>query len=128
MIGYVTLGTNNLEEHAKFYDALFAELGVTRMVETDHFIAWSGINGGAGVALTKPFDGHQASAGNGTMIAFQLKSTAEVDKLHNKAIELGARCEGKAAQRSPGFYAAYFRDHDGNKCNFFYTNPTEFLP
>ena len=39
MIGYVTLGTNDREKSAKFYDALCGELGVGRMMDNDQFIA-----------------------------------------------------------------------------------------
>ncbi len=46
MIGYVTLGTNDLQRAAKFYDAIAAEFGIKRMMEFDSFIAW-GEPGGA---------------------------------------------------------------------------------
>ena len=120
MIGYVTLGSNDLQRAAMFYDQLFAELGVGRMMETEQFIAWNGIGDGPGVALTKPFDGQQATVGNGTMVAFMMDSPDTVDRMYNKAIELGATCEGPAGPRGDSFYAGYFRDPDGNKCNFFY--------
>ncbi|NVK22258.1 MAG: VOC family protein [Kangiellaceae bacterium] len=120
MIGYVTLGTNDLQRAAAFYDQLFAELGVGRMMETEQFIAWNGIGDAPGVALTKPFDGQQATVGNGTMVAFMMDSPETVDRMYHKAIELGASCEGPAGPRGDSFYAGYFRDPDGNKCNFFY--------
>lgn len=122
MIGYVTLGTNDLARGAKFYDALFAELDVGRMMETDKFVAWNGIKDGAGLALSQPFDGKAATIGNGVMVALQLESHAQVDKMYHKAIELGAACEGPAGPRGDGFYAGYFRDLDGNKLNFFCMN------
>ena len=68
MIGYVTLGTNDLERAAKFYDPIAAEMGVGRMMEFDSFIAWGQAGGGAGIAATKPFDGKEASVGNGTKV------------------------------------------------------------
>ncbi len=121
MIGYVTLGTNDLTRAATFYDALFAELGVERMMETSQFVAWNGLSkNGAGVAVTKPYDGQQATIGNGVMVALQMESPAQVDKMYKKAIELGATCEGPAGAREGGFYAGYFRDPDGNKLNFFH--------
>ncbi|NVJ65811.1 MAG: VOC family protein [Gammaproteobacteria bacterium] len=122
MIGYVTLGTNDIERAATFYDALFAELGVGRMMETEQFVAWNGIGDGASIAVTKPFNGEKATVGNGNMVAFQMKSPEIVDKMYQKAIELGATCEGPAGPRGDSFYAGYFRDPDGNKCNFFYMN------
>jgi len=67
MIGYVTLGTNDLPRATKFYDAIAAEMGVGRMMDFDTFIAWGAWDGGAGIAATKPFDGKEATVGNGTM-------------------------------------------------------------
>ncbi len=124
MIGYVTLGTNDLQRAAAFYDALFASIGAGRfMEEDDYFIAWATTPDQPSVAVSIPFDKKPASVGNGTMVALFFESTEQVDALYNKAIELGAPCEGKPGFRPPeaisGFYAAYFRDLDGNKLNAF---------
>ncbi len=120
MIGYVTLGTNDLARGAKFYDAIAAELGVGRMMEFDTFIAW-GVQDGpaAGVAITKPFDGAAPSVGNGVMVAFEAKDHAHVDRIYDAAIANGGTDEGKPGPRGEGFYAGYFRDPDGNKLNAF---------
>jgi predicted lactoylglutathione lyase len=120
MIGYVTLGTNDLQRAAAFYDAIAAELGVGRFMEMETFIAWGAPNGGAGIGLTKPFDGNPASIGNGVMVAFAAKDRAHVDRIYNLAMSMGATDEGGPGPRGEGsFYAAYFRDPDGNKLNAF---------
>lgn len=120
MIGYVTLGTNDLEKAAAFYDKICAEFGVSRMMEFDNFIAWGKPGGGAGIGLTKPFDGNPATVGNGVMAAFMAENQDQVDKVYKLAIELGAQDEGEAGPRGDGnFYAGYFRDPDGNKLNVF---------
>ena len=121
MIGYVTLGTNDLERAAKFYDTLLAEIGAKRFMEMDEFIAWSVSPELPGLAITKPFDGNKATVGNGVMVALQVDSPEKVDLVYNKAIALGAQDEGAAGPRAelPGFYAGYFRDLDGNKLNVF---------
>ena len=119
MIGYVTLGTNNLQRAVEFYDAIAGELGVSRMMEMDSFIAWGMPGGGAGIGLTRPYDGNPATIGNGVMVALQAKDKAQVDRLYKLAMDLGATDEGGPGQRSEGFYAAYFRDPDGNKLNAF---------
>ena len=121
MIGYVTLGTNDIENAAKFYDALLAEIGARRFMEFDGFIAWSVSPERPALAITKPFDGNRATVGNGVMIALKVDSPEKVNLVYNKAIELGAKDEGAAGPRSalPGFYAGYFRDLDGNKLNVF---------
>ena len=122
MIGYVTLGTNNLEKAVAFYDELFATIGAGRFLETDQFVAWAPSPDKPGVSVTKPFNGEAATVGNGVMVALVMDSPEQVDAFYNKAIELGATCEGKAGPRDdmPGFYAGYFRDLDGNKLNAFH--------
>ena len=119
MIGYVTLGTNDLQRAAKFYDAIAAELGAGRMFDTETFIAWGVPGGGAGIGLTKPFDGNAATVGNGVMVALECKSREQVDKVYKLAMSMGAKDEGPPGARSDAFYAAYFRDPDGNKLNAF---------
>jgi catechol 2,3-dioxygenase-like lactoylglutathione lyase family enzyme len=119
MIGYVTLGTNDLVTAARFYDAIAKELGVGRMMETERFIAWGTPGGGAGIGLTVPFDGKPATVGNGVMVALEAKDKAQVDRIHQLALSLGGKDEGPAGPRGEGFYAAYFRDLDGNKLNAF---------
>ena len=119
MIGYVTLGTNDLARAAKFYDELLGAIGAKRFMESDRFIAWSVSPTSPGLGLTKPFDGKPATVGNGVMVALVVDSREKVDTLYNKAMSLGATDEGPAGPRGEGFYAGYFRDPDGNKLNVF---------
>ena len=120
MIGYVTLGTNDIERGAKFYDALLAELGAGRFMEMETFIAWSASPQSPGLSITKPFDGNPATVGNGVMVGLAVDSPDKVDNIHAKAMELGAQDEGAPGPRGDsGFYAGYFRDLDGNKLNVF---------
>ena len=119
MIGYVTLGTNDIDRAAKFYDALTSEFGAKRIMEADTFIAWGTGMEAPGISVIKPYDGKSATVGNGVMVAMPAKSPADVDRIYKKAIELGAKDEGPAGPRGNGFYAGYFRDPDGNKLNVF---------
>lgn len=120
MIGYVTLGTNDLPRAAAFYDALLGELGATRFMDMGTFIVWSVTPGAPALAVTVPFDGQAATVGNGVMVALAMSSKEQVDKIYNKAIALGATDEGKPGPRGDTFYAGYFRDLDGNKLNAFF--------
>jgi predicted lactoylglutathione lyase len=121
MIGYVTLGTNDLERAIAFYDALLGELGAQRfMDEPGVFQAWAVAPGQPALSVTKPWDGQAATHGNGTMVALAVDSPEKVDAIYRKAMELGAQDEGPAGPRSNDFYAGYFRDLDGNKLNVFY--------
>ena len=119
MIGYVTLGTSDLARAARFYDPIAAELGTGRYMEGENFVAWGTPGGGAGVAVTKPFDGLAASVGNGTMVALEARDEAQVDRIHALALANGGSDEGAPGPRDGGFYAGYFRDPDGNKLNAF---------
>lgn len=120
MLGYVTLGTNDLPRAAQFYDAIAKEMGVGRMMEFDTFIAWGEMGGAPGIAATKPFDGEAASVGNGTMAALQVENTDKVQAVYDVALAHGGTDEGAPGPRGDdGFYAGYFRDPDGNKLNVF---------
>jgi catechol 2,3-dioxygenase-like lactoylglutathione lyase family enzyme len=119
MIGYVTVGTNDLKRASAFYDALLAEIGAKRMMEGEGFVAWSVRPDLPGFGVTLPFDKKPATVGNGVMVALVVDSKDKVHALHKKALELGGSDEGAPGPRSPEFYAGYFRDLDGNKLNVF---------
>jgi len=119
MIGYVTLGTNNYDKAAQFYDELLAVVGATRIMEGDAFIAWSTGPNSPAISILRPYDGNDATVGNGVMVAIAVDSRDKVDVLHAKALKLGGADEGAPGLRGGNFYAGYFRDLDGNKLNGF---------
>jgi catechol 2,3-dioxygenase-like lactoylglutathione lyase family enzyme len=120
MIGYVTLGTNDLARAARFYDELLAIFGAKREWESEKLIAWTTGPGTPLVSVIKPHDGKPATVGNGMMVALAASSKAQVDAVHGKALALGGKEEGPAGPRGDGFYAGYFRDLDGNKLAVFF--------
>ncbi len=120
MIGYTTLGTNDLPRAAAFYDELFGVIGIKRMMDFGRGYAWGAGMDQPGFGLMNPFDGQPATVGNGVMVALLVDSKDKVDALHAKALDLGGKDEGAPGQRGEGFYAAYFRDLDGNKLNAFF--------
>ena len=115
MIGYVTLGTNDLARAAKFYDALLATLGAKRTWESDRYVGWGTDASKPMLLIIKPHDGRPASVGNGSMVSLVARSRAEADAVYAKALALGACDEGPVGPRGDDFYAGYFRDLDGNK-------------
>lgn len=120
MLGYVTLGTNDLPRAAAFYDAIANVMGVGRMMDFDTFIAWGEMGGAPGIAATKPFNGEAATVGNGTMAALAVDTTDKVQAVYEAALANGGSDEGAPGPRGDdGFYAGYFRDPDGNKLNVF---------
>ena len=102
MIGYVTLGTNDMARACAFYDALFAEAGAKRVIEGTRLIAWGHSLSQPALGVIRPYDGQPATAGNGTMVALVVKSPAQVDALHAKALSLGATDEGTPGERLKG--------------------------
>jgi predicted lactoylglutathione lyase len=122
MIGYITLGTNDLEKSVAYYDILMDMLGAGRFMQDENFVAWAKSHDRVGFSVTKPFDGEAATVGNGVMIALQAANPEQVKEVYQKALELGGSDEGKPGPRSDNFYAGYFRDLDGNKLNVFCLN------
>ena len=119
MIGYVTLGSNDIQRAAKFYDQLLAIIDAGRFMEEDNFVAWATGPGAPALSVIKPYDSNAATVGNGVMVAIVVDSRDKVDALHAKALEMGGSDEGTPGDRGNGFYAGYFRDLDGNKLNAF---------
>ncbi len=124
MFTYVTLGTNDPERAAGFYDAVLGALGLVRCddPEWQGWHGWGTYDRARGVELAlwlcPPFDGRPATAGNGTMVAFMARSWREVDEFHAAALARGGASEGAPGLRphyAADLYAAYVRDPDGNK-------------
>ena len=120
MIGYVTVGTNDLPRALEFYEKLLSSIGATRIFESEQGVAWSNGPMSPGFGVMKPFNEQPASYGNGTMIALVMESKEKVDEFYKTAISLGAADDGAPGQRSDTFYAAYFRDFDNNKIAAFF--------
>lgn len=115
MIGYATLGTNDLDRAATFYDPVMVLLGATRLWAYDRGIAWGTSTDQPSLGILKPFDGEPATVGNGAMVAFKAESKDVVEQVHRLALVLGGANEGDVGPRGQGFFGAYFRDLDGNK-------------
>jgi predicted lactoylglutathione lyase len=122
MLSVARFGTRDLGRAKEFYDAVTQPLGGQRVMERPELVAYKGSDGGM-FLVGKPFAG-EASAGNGTQIGFSASSRTVVDAVYAKAMELGGKCEGPPGVRGQdpnGFYAAYFRDLDGNKLVVFHS-------
>ncbi|MDF2366931.1 VOC family protein [Sneathiella sp.] len=116
MIGYVTLGTNDIDKATEFYEALLGEIGAKRVVDEDHLKMWSVARGQPMLGVIKPHDGKVATFGNGTMPALLMDSPETVSKMYAKALDLGATDEGAPGPRGAGhLFFGYFRDPEGHK-------------
>ncbi len=114
-MNYFVFGTADMEASVRFYDALFEGAGVSRVAPTERMTYWLGED--FAFAVATPFDGEAASAGNGTMVGFDMGSQGGVRRSHRLALDLGGTCEGAPGPRGPK-YSAYVRDPDGNKICF----------
>jgi catechol 2,3-dioxygenase-like lactoylglutathione lyase family enzyme len=124
MLTVARYGTRDLEGAKAFYDAIALLLGATRMVDRPDAIGYRGRHGGM-FLVGIPLAG-EANVGNGTQMGFEAQSREIVAAVHARALELGGKCEGAPGVRGPdpnGFYAAYFRDLDGNKLMIFRNGP-----
>lgn len=122
MIAYSTLGVNDMDRAIRFYDPVFETLGAQRATTSPTWTGYRRKGEPAWFFLTAPYDGGQATNGNGTMLAFLAPSRAAVEAFHAAALAHGGRDEGAPGERpgmDPVFFGAYARDPDGNKlCAF----------
>lgn len=133
MIAYVTIGVDDIAAAQQFYDAILPALGYElELYHGDLSYALPVPEGQAPTApdfyVKRPFDGQPASTGNGTMVAFDAQTQAQVRALHAAALNAGGQDEGAPGFRDaygPRFYVAYLRDPQGNKIALFSSNPDE---
>ena len=120
MIGFVMVGSNNLDKATKFYDTLLNTIELQRVVTNEKYAGYASKEKPDEVELyvTNPVNKEKATFGNGTQISFLVKSKDLVNNFYNTGIKLGEKNEGAPGVRS-GDYYCYFRDLDGNKiCAF----------
>lgn len=133
MIGYVTVGADDIPLAERFYSAFLPRLGYNLDVSPEG-LSYSipatadQPHEPADFYVKPPYDGQAASAGNGTMVAFQVPTQAMVRELHAAALAAGGRNEGAPGFRadySAHFYVGYLRDPQGNKIALFCRNRNE---
>ena len=126
MIGYVMVGTNDLDQSIKFYDQLLEVIDLERTEKDEVCAGYSqkNSNGKIEFYVTIPFNKEKATVGNGSQISFQTSSRELVDKFHDVGIKLGGASEGSGGERpeGSGVYYSYIRDLDGNKICAFTNN------
>lgn len=128
MFSHITVGAEDLDRAGRFYDAVLTPLGLSRRpVLADggpRSLCWH--REGAGLPrfyVYRPFNGHPASAGNGSMVAFRAASPEAVVESHAAGLAAGGFDEGPPGPRehyAPGYFGAYLRDPDGNKVHIAY--------
>jgi catechol 2,3-dioxygenase-like lactoylglutathione lyase family enzyme len=116
MIDHVSVGVADLERAARFYEAAFAALGLSRLVTRPGTIGFGKsypefwINLRAGMSKVP----HEC----GTHICLRAKTTAEIDAFHAAALSAGGASDGPPGLRPHDrvkYYAAFVLDPDGNR-------------
>jgi len=133
MIAYITVGADDMAKAKRFYSAFLLDLGYALEERRNGLSYTLPLQPGHSAAMPDfyvkpPFDGHPASTGNGTMVAFQATSQRQVRDLYSAGLEAGGADEGPPGFRDiygPRFYVAYLRDPQGNKIALFSSNPNE---
>ena len=115
MIGYATIGTNDLARSKAFFAPIAEILGHAQMFETDRVCTWGTPGTGAMFGVITPFDEQPATGGNGTMIGLLAEAEEQVNRIYEHALANGGSDEGPPGLRGEQFYGAYFRDPEGNK-------------
>jgi catechol 2,3-dioxygenase-like lactoylglutathione lyase family enzyme len=122
-INHISLGTNDFDKAAAFYDVVLATIGVKRIVSHPGAVAygkefpefWLGV----------PHDGEVATVGNGTHVGFMAASKEDVDAFHAAALEAGAVDDGAPGPREEygeAYYGGFVRDLDGHKIEASYVD------
>lgn len=126
MFSHTSLGTNDLEKAETFYEAILPALGGKKFFSNERTVFWEFAETQTKFSVFLPFNGEPATVGNGSMVAFSMKTNEDIDNLHAQALSLGATSDGDPGERGEGqYYAAYFRDLDGNKIGIFVMQQTE---
>lgn len=119
-LGYTILRSNHYDDAIAFYSNIFAEFGWVKLFEEPNLTSFGTNRHKPMFAICQPLNNQPASIANGSMITLHCQSVEEVDRLFDRVLSLGAVSDGDAGTRfGAGFYAAYFRDLDGHKLNFY---------
>ncbi|MEO1462320.1 MAG: VOC family protein [Pseudomonadota bacterium] len=133
MIAYVTVGADDIALARQFYSAFLPALGYDLDEGPEGLSYALPVQPGQAPVLPEfyvkpPFDGRPASAGNGSMVAFEALNQEQVRDLHAAALVAGGSDEGQPGFRAsygPNFYVGYLRDPQGNKIALFSSDPNE---
>ena len=133
MIAYVTVGVDDIDRAERFYSAFLPALGYELSYYHGDLSYEPPVEPGQpqlspDFYVKRPFNGAPATAGNGTMVAFQAQTQQQVRDLHAAALAAGGSDEGQPgfrAEYGANFYASDLRDPQGNKIALFSSNPNE---
>ena len=117
MFSHIMVGVNDLAASKRFYDAVFAVMGVGPGIAGKDRYYYRSATGTLGIIT--PINGQPATYANGGTIGLTMQSQAEVDAFHAAGVANGGMtCEDPPGMRegpSGKMYLAYVRDPDSTK-------------
>lgn len=123
VLSHVSIGTNNFEAAAEFYEQVLPTIGLEKIMDEPEFkaVAWG--RAFPEFWIQAPIDHQPATVGNGSHVAFLASSTSEVHAFYDAAMAAGAKDDGAPGPRphySEAYYACFIRDLDGHKIEAMY--------
>jgi catechol 2,3-dioxygenase-like lactoylglutathione lyase family enzyme len=116
VIDHVSVGVRDLERAARFYEAVLAALGLSRLVTRPATIGFGKSYPEFWINLRASIAGVPRESG--AHICLRAKSTGEVDAFHAAALATGGVSDGAPGLRPHDrvrYYAAFVIDPDGNR-------------
>ncbi|MEQ9558684.1 MAG: VOC family protein [Rhodospirillales bacterium] len=116
MIDHISIAVSDLAASGAFYEAVFAPLGLTRLVDRPHTVGFGKrypefwLNARPGMAAV---DG-----GTGMHVCLRARTQDAVSAFHAAALAHGGTDDGAPGMRQASmgpYFAAFIRDPDGNK-------------
>src|SRR4030081_2987032 len=87
MIGYLTIGADDIAQAKAFYDSVLGTIGWRQFADYGDPVGYAQNEAGDGqtIWICKPFDGGSARAGNGIMVGFDADTREQVHAFHAAA-------------------------------------------
>ncbi len=119
MIDHVGFAVSDAERSRAFYEQALAPLGIGLIMSVTPEQTESGGSAHGFGSDGKPYFwiGDNERVGEGTHVALEAKTRAEVDAFYQAALDAGGRDNGPPGIRAhyhPNYYGAFVLDPDGN--------------
>jgi catechol 2,3-dioxygenase-like lactoylglutathione lyase family enzyme len=117
MIDHVSIGVRDLEESVRFYEGALQPLGYRKLDVRPDTVGFGKRYSEFWINLRPHLVPLGSGAPSGAHVALRARSIEAVDAFYAAALQSGGTCDGAPGPRSqysPGYYAAFVRDPDGN--------------
>jgi catechol 2,3-dioxygenase-like lactoylglutathione lyase family enzyme len=114
VIDHVSIAVRDLAAAARFYEAVLAPLGMTKLENRPATVGFGKSYPEFWLNLRKDM----TPPGDGAHVCLRARTTAIVDAFHAAALAADGASDGAPGlrpQHGDGYYAAFIRDPDGNR-------------